>query len=77
MLPLKPYLDMYKEYGLIPQVREEPPVPFTIQTFAVYTLLIPILRKKQETTALTVRRKHGIFSIKLEPSRKCRPTGHM
>ena len=71
MLPLKPYLYMYKEYGLIPhQAKEEPAIPFTIQTFAVYTLLVPLLRKKQESTALTVRRKQGIFSMKIENARK-------
>ena len=70
MLPLKPYLHLYKEYGLIPQAHEEPAVPLTIQTFTVYALLAPLLRKKQETTALTVRRKQGIFSMKIENARK-------
>jgi hypothetical protein len=66
MLPLKPYLHMYRKFGLIPEPPEEPLVPYTIQTFTIYALLIPFLRKKQECTALTVRRKHGIFSMKME-----------
>lgn len=66
MLPLKPYLSMYKKYGLIPETQEQPVVPFTIQTFAVYALLAPMLKKKPETTALTVRRKQGIFSMNVK-----------
>jgi hypothetical protein len=69
MLPLKPYLQMYKEFGLIPQTQEQPQVPYTIQTFAIYTLLIPLLRKKPECTTLTVRRKQGIFSMNIKGSR--------
>jgi hypothetical protein len=59
---------MYKKYGLIPQVQEQPLVPYTIQTFAVYALLAPLLRKKTECTALAVRRKHGIFSMHVKGS---------
>ncbi len=66
MLPLKPYLPMYKKFGLIPETKEQPPVPFTIQTFAIYTLLVPLLRKKTECTALTVRRKQGVFSMSIK-----------
>jgi hypothetical protein len=69
MLPLKPYLHMYKKYGLIPQTQEQPPVPYTVQTFAIYTLLVPLLRKKAECTTLTVRRKHGIFSMNIKGTR--------
>ncbi len=70
MLPMKPYLSMYKKFGLIPETKEQPPVPFTIQTFAVYTLLVPLLRKKTECTALAVRRKQGIFSMNIKASGK-------
>ena len=72
MLPLKPYLHMYKQFGLIPQIQEQPVIPFTIQTFAVYALLVPLLRKKQECTALTVRRKQGMFSMNIKGSPKKR-----
>ena len=68
MLPLKPYLHLYKKFGLIPQTQEQPLIPYTIQTFAVYTLLIPLLRKKPESTALMVRRKQGIFSMNIKGS---------
>jgi hypothetical protein len=66
MLPLKPYLPMYKEFGLIPQAPEQPLVPLAIQTFTVYALLVPLLRKKPECTALTVRRKQGFFSMNIK-----------
>ena len=69
MLPLKPYLHMYKEFGLIPETADEIAVPYTIQTFAVYILLVPLLRKKEQSTALTVRRKQGMFSMKIEGSK--------
>lgn len=68
MLPLKPYMHMYKEFGLIPQTQEQPQVPYTVQTFIVYALLVPLLRKNPECTALTVRRKHGIFSMNIKGS---------
>ena len=70
MLPLKPYLHMYKEYGLIPQTQDQPAIPSTIQTFTVYALLAPLLRKKEQCTALTVRRKQGLFSMKIEGARR-------
>ncbi len=66
MLPLKPYLHLYKKFGLIPEIRDQPPVPYTVQTVAVYALLVPLMRKKQECTALTVRRKYGIFSMTIK-----------
>ncbi len=69
MLPLKPYMQMYKEFGLIPQSQEQPQLPLTIQTFAIYTLLIPLLRQKPECTTLTVRRKQGIFSMNIKGSK--------
>ncbi len=68
MLPLKPYMHMYKEFGLIPQTKDQPLVPYTVQTFAVYALLLPLLRKNPECAALTVRRKHGIFSMNIKGS---------
>ncbi len=67
MLPLKPYLSMYKEYGLIPQ--EKPVVPYTVQTLVVYALLVPLLKKKTECTALAVRRKQGFFSMNIKSGR--------
>ena len=70
MLPLKPYMHMYKKFGLIPQNQEQPLVPYTVQTFAVFALLVPLLRKKQECTALTVRRKYGIFSMNIKGTEK-------
>lgn len=69
MLPLKPYLSMYQKFGLIPQIQEQPVLPFTIQTFAVYMLLAPMLKRKPECTALTVRRKQGIFSMHVKGNR--------
>lgn len=66
MLPLKPYLPMYKKFGLIPQTSEQPVVPYTVQTFTVYALLAPLLKKKTECTALTVRRKQGFFSMNIK-----------
>ena len=66
MLPLKPYLPMYKKFGLIPQTPEHPLVPHTVQTFTVYALLVPLLRKKTECTALVVRRKQGFFSMNIK-----------
>lgn len=70
MLPLKPYLNMYQKYGLIPQTQEQPLVPFTVQTFTVYVLLMPLLRKIPECTTLMVRRKHGIFSMNIKGSER-------
>ncbi len=67
MLPLKPYLSMYKQYGLIPQ--EQPVVPYTVQTLVVYALLVPLLKKKTECTALAVRRKQGFFSMNIKSGR--------
>jgi hypothetical protein len=63
---------MYKKFGLIPQTQEQPLVPYTVQTFTVYALLIPLLRKKPECTALTVRRKQGMFSMNIKGHRSNR-----
>jgi hypothetical protein len=60
---------MYKKYGLIPQTENKMAVPLTIQTFTVYALLAPMLKKKTECTALTVRRKQGMFSMHVNGNR--------
>lgn len=53
MLPLKPYLPMYKEFGLIPQTQQKPQVPYSVQTIALYSLLVPLMKKKSDTTPQT------------------------
>ena len=60
---------MYKKFGLIPQTPEQPLIPYTVQTFAVFALLVPLLRKKPECTALMLRRKQGIFSMNIKCSK--------
>ena len=51
MLPLKPYMPMYKEFGLIPKTQQAHKVPYAVQTLVIYSLLVPLMKKKQDGTS--------------------------
>jgi hypothetical protein len=60
---------MYQKFGLIPETEPQThQMPYTVLTLAAYTILIPLIKENhRESTALAVRRKHGIFSMSLGP----------
>jgi hypothetical protein len=64
MLPPKPYLPMYQKFGLIPEPEDQSQISYTVLTVAIYAILLPLIKNHpRDCTALTVRRKQGIFSI--------------